>query len=1281
MTKTTLKKTLAALVAAVLILPALHVSSAVAADSGGNTQIDIGAPFVDTSNKDARSMWYTNGVDGKATNLEMSALNTAAQLVVNFSAAPSGGIAFVFQGDFDNWGWHQTDLGASSGTTLTIDLSSIANWADFVQGSQGKFLLTQWGEALPITGAYLAVSGMVISPGTPSATPTPAVTPVPTGTPAPSIAPTPPVVNPMAPAVTYENLVLDSPSTGGDGTVTWRTNGVDGYATSLAMNALTSATQLVIDFAAQPTGDLVFVLASETNGWWKETPIPQPSGTSVTIDLPSANSWTDFIKASAGKFTIVQWGASLQISGAHLVVPRLVILDQPPLKTVYNFGEDLDLTGMSIWYYNQASNSYDKADLTNANASVSGYNASSFGAQKAAVTYSASVNGTKQNFTISVDITVNPPDHDLPVSVSEIDGLFRPRNGAAPVNEIAASAQFTGAVTWSPQPSGGAFDPLTSYTATITLTAAPYFTFKGVPANFFTVSGADRVTNAADSGVVTAVFPPTAGSLDKNAMRDIPAAQLVSEMTIGWNLGNTFDATASGNNDPETAWVSVPTTKAIIDKIADAGFNVLRIPITWATGEGVYQRVGNGPNFTINPKFLDRLEEVVNYGLDDGMFVIINTHHDDALGDNTWLTFTDAGYGASSAELTALWAQIANRFKGYGDHLIFETMNEPHVGDDWTGSSEYYNNVNRLNQDALNAIRATGGNNDGRFIMLPSYAASSGSTQMNAFVLPDDPTGSANPKLIASVHAYSPYDFALNTDDTKNQWGTAADKQNLKNMFSDVNKAFISKGIPVVLGEFGAMNKNNEAIRAQWARYFISDAKQYGIPCVWWDNDAFSSGEKFGLLDRATLTFPYPLLLKGLMSGLEYKVPMDLTVSPVYDTAANKWRIAATIKNIDASNTAYSGTVYLVSPDGYTNVTSRPYNIASYGGSATLYFDINPSFVYTKAQEDISFNYKAYDDKNGISYTGEDPATVKFGLVSPAYNAAPPIMDNGVWNDAEWDMITDGIDLSKGVTDDKGSSASALNPADLSAAGKLAWDSQYLYINLAVKDNAQVQDSTGDTINNMWQGDSVQVSAGSDSGVRETGFALNAGNNTVYQYCWTNSTGSAEGTGEITAGNAVSSIKRDDAGGQTLYDIAIKWDYLGIDGGQLTAGDVYKLSICINDYDASMNKDRKFIEYGEGIAVGAKGSNMGYLLLMPAERAANGFVIDVTAGAGGTATGGGTYEANAPVTLTATPNAGYSFDGWYESNIKVSGDLVYAFPATADRALQARFTNNIRIHL
>lgn len=156
----------------------------------------------------------------------------------------------------------------------------------------------------------------------------------------------------------------------------------------------------------------------------------------------------------------------------------------------------------------------------------------------------------------------------------------------------------------------------------------------------------------------------------------------------------------------------------MIDTIAAKGFTTLRIPVRWD------DNYSNASNYTINSDYMDRVETVVNYGLANGMYVIINVHHNDLQN----MVSTDSSVQTRvKNELKAIWTQVGNRFKNYGDKLIFEVNNEPRSGEDWGGNGTYYNIVNEYNEAGRAAIRATGGNNSSRLIMLPTYCASADS--------------------------------------------------------------------------------------------------------------------------------------------------------------------------------------------------------------------------------------------------------------------------------------------------------------------------------------------------------------------------------------------------------------------------------------------------------------------------------------------------------------------------------------------------------------------------
>lgn len=334
----------------------------------------------------------------------------------------------------------------------------------------------------------------------------------------------------------------------------------------------------------------------------------------------------------------------------------------------------------------------------------------------------------------------------------------------------------------------------------------------------------------------------------------LTASELVKEMKLGWNLGNTLDASQPSwtkVTDPikfETSWGNVQTTQQIIDTVKAGGFNVVRIPVTWET------HIGEAPDYTIQPEWMARVKEVVNYAYGDGTFVILNLHHEE------WHFPSEENYPAASEKLKAVWTQIAAEFADYDQHLIFEGMNEPRMKgtpQEWSGGTpEAREVINKLNADFVSTIRAQGGNNPDRCLMIPTIAASGDSAALQGVTVPEDD------KVIVSIHAYKPYGFALDKNGTK-EFDPAADTGEIDNIMNNLKTNFLDKGIPVVIGEYGFMNKENIEARVAALDYYLSAARSNGIPCVWWDNGAFiGSGENFGLLDRATCTWKYPELME-----------------------------------------------------------------------------------------------------------------------------------------------------------------------------------------------------------------------------------------------------------------------------------------------------------------------------------------------------------------------------------------------------------------------------------
>lgn len=345
------------------------------------------------------------------------------------------------------------------------------------------------------------------------------------------------------------------------------------------------------------------------------------------------------------------------------------------------------------------------------------------------------------------------------------------------------------------------------------------------------------------------------------AENTMSALEFAAEMKQGWNLGNTFDAPKG-----ETAWGNPKTTPELIHYVKELGFETIRIPISWGL------HTSPAPEYTIDETFMARVDTVVREALDSGLHVIINSHH-----DNDFYSPTAENREQANAYLSAIWTQVGAHFADAPYTLIFETMNEPRV----TGTSFEWginlNNqdcltaleiINELNQTALDAIRASGGNNLDRFVMVTPYAASPGSALSSTFSLPQD---SAQDKLLLSLHSYTPYSFALDIHSGDTDFGRK-DEFEITSMLKNVNHRYVEKGIGVVFGEMGCLDKGNPEDRYAWCKTFVSSAQSFGIPCVWWDNGCIGTNqENFGLINRRNLSI-YPqseTVYQGLMDGLK----------------------------------------------------------------------------------------------------------------------------------------------------------------------------------------------------------------------------------------------------------------------------------------------------------------------------------------------------------------------------------------------------------------------------
>jgi endoglucanase len=366
-------------------------------------------------------------------------------------------------------------------------------------------------------------------------------------------------------------------------------------------------------------------------------------------------------------------------------------------------------------------------------------------------------------------------------------------------------------------------------------------------------------------------FLPSSDSIppDTTGMCSLTAVELTKYMVPGWNVGNSLEATGG-----ETSWGNPLITQRLMDSVKAAGFNAVRIPVAWS-------KFSDTSTYTIEADFMNRVGEVVDYVLNDGMYAIINIHW-----DGGWIQPTYAMEEYVNNRLAIMWNQIALHFRDYDHHLLFAGTNEVHVDDSWGApSKENYTVQNGFNQTFVNTVRATGGRNVYRYLVVQGYVTNIDYT-VSSFAAPSDVTDN---RLMVEVHYYDPYNFTLNTDnDNIIQWGkyatnparteTWANESYADNQFMKMRLHFIDKGYAVILGEYGAtsrLNLGSEELNAEhaWYRkyytgYITASIISRGLAPFYWDN-GYTGNHASGLFTRSTGALAYPDILEAIMTAAD----------------------------------------------------------------------------------------------------------------------------------------------------------------------------------------------------------------------------------------------------------------------------------------------------------------------------------------------------------------------------------------------------------------------------
>lgn len=503
-----------------------------------------------------------------------------------------------------------------------------------------------------------------------------------------------------------------------------------------------------------------------------------------------------------------------------------------------------------------------------------------------------------------------------------------------------------------------------------------------------TVSAALSAVMFVTSSVVAApVF-----AADTGEMRSMSTLEIVEDMGIGINLGNTMEAAGDWINesgsatvtDYETAWGSPVITKAMIQGYADEGFGVLRIPVAWSN------RMKNDGTYTIDADLMKRVTQIVDWTLDTGMYAIVNIHW-----DGGWLEKMPTDEDECMKRYEHMWEQISDNFKDYGDHLVFEAQNEELGWNDiWNQYSgvgdkeKSYDLVNKVNKKFIDTVRASGSNNSYRHLLISGYNTDVNLTCDPLFEIPYDPVN----RLAVSVHYYIPSTFAILEEDADwgkcaSTWGTAAEKQELAKNLDLVKSTFYDKGVPVIIGEYGCPTKNKDADSVRdYLTSVCSEACKRNLCPVLWDTpvDSHYDRSTCKLKDR-TLQANFAEIVSENFSGNGGDDPVpsgDGTVyfNDTFESGVQGWtgRGAATVTS--SSDKAFEGSksIYV---DGRTSAWNGGAKELGSDFVAGQAYSFSANVLYESGSSEDTFFLKIqYKDASGTtSYDGIAEATTMKG--------------------------------------------------------------------------------------------------------------------------------------------------------------------------------------------------------------------------------------------------------------------------------------------------------------
>ena len=508
------------------------------------------------------------------------------------------------------------------------------------------------------------------------------------------------------------------------------------------------------------------------------------------------------------------------------------------------------------------------------------------------------------------------------------------------------------------------------------------------------------------AGSFTAPFSVQAAKKDTTSFEDLNQSQIVEAMGPGWNLGNQLES-VTDNVPEETNWGNPVITEKLIQSVKAAGFKSIRIPVSY------FAKIDDDKDYTIDSKWLDRVQEVVDYCIKNDLYAVINIHGDGYNTiDGSWLLCNGKNQTEIKKKYKKVWKQIAERFKNYDEHLLFESMNEEFDGSYSEPNKEYYQNINDYNQIFVDTVRKTGDNNTKRWLIIPGWNTNIDYTAGDyGFKLPTDQyrdksIDKEEQRIMISVHYYSPWDFCGGENCVITQWGneaddpsktsTTCDETYMKNQLNLMKTTFADKGYPVFIGEYGSIDKTsydseNEYYRAYFARKLCQLSRKNGCIPMYWDN-GYNGVHGFGLFDRTTCEITQPVIIDAIMEGFGQKASQNSTLMSVrlYVSDSKYW---TTIQSDNTARITKKGGTYTLKLKGDKDMLLNITTIALKDCDVELGNQTKSDFTNAQIVIDkVRFNgtdYTVKENKNDEVFS--EKGSLQMELISQ-WNEAEPMI-------------------------------------------------------------------------------------------------------------------------------------------------------------------------------------------------------------------------------------------------------------------------------------------------